>query len=173
LQPELNSYEAQIDGVVCGFMDIWRNFESMLPAELARMEGFLSGMSPNTALPRDRDYELFFRVSSALAQRESLTMGELSSLLLVPLSKSTRTADWLVSHGFVERIPDISDRRIVRVALTEQGRVLHNAIEDNIRRRVQGMLTCLSPEERETLFQLIDKVVAFVNDEAEKGMLKY
>ena len=172
MQPESNGYEAQIDGAVRGFMDIWRDFESMMPTELAKIESFLSGMSPDNTLPRDRDYELFFRVSNALAQQESLTMGELSSVLSVALSKATRTADWLVSHGFIERVPDAADRRIVRVALTKSGRILHNSIQDNIRRRIQGILTCLSPEERGTLFHLIGKVVAFVNDETKTRISK-
>jgi DNA-binding MarR family transcriptional regulator len=87
-------------------------------------------------------------------------MGELSGALSVPLSTATRMVDWLVSSGYAQRLPDVEDRRVVRVALTDSGRELHRTIESYTSERVQQILFCLTPEEQATLFALIRKVVA-------------
>jgi DNA-binding MarR family transcriptional regulator len=160
LSSETGRYEGQIDSVVSDFMQVWINFETLLPVELARLQEPLAGMSPYEASYRDRDYELFFRVSSILADKTSMTMGEMSAALAVPLSKATRSADWLVAHEYVKRAADPSDRRIVRVSLTPRGLALHRAIKTNIRERVEELLGALTVEERENLFNLIGKVVS-------------
>ena len=51
-------------------------------------------------------------------------MGDLSRILGVPFSTSTRTADWLVNNGYVQRLTDPNDRRLVCVELTEAGKEL-------------------------------------------------
>jgi hypothetical protein len=135
-QPE--SYKSQIDAMVRGFMQVWVKFEAMLPGELARVQGILEGMSPGEMPFRDREYELFFRVSSILSQEQSMTMGELSAALSVPLSKATRTADWLVAHDFVRRTADREDRRVVRLTLTANGLMLHRLIEEQYPRARRG-----------------------------------
>jgi DNA-binding MarR family transcriptional regulator len=124
----------------------------------------LEGISAEDAPAKDRDYELFYRVSSVLSRKQSMTMGEVSAALSAPLSKATRTADWLVARGYIERIPDREDRRIVRILLTPNGLTLHRLIEETIRRRIMGLLASLSVNERENLFRLIGKVVSSVKE---------
>lgn len=162
IEPE--HYESQIDDVVRGFILVWIKFEAMLPGELARVQSMLEGMSAEELPVKDRDYELFYRISSVLSQKQSMTMGEVSTALSAPLSKATRTADWLVARGYIERTPDKEDRRIVRISLTGSGMVLHRLIEETIRRRVTDLLSSLSVDERENLFRLIGKVVSYVKD---------
>ena len=91
-------------------------------------------------------------------------MGELSGVLSVPLSTATRIVDWLVDRGYVLRLPDAEDRRVVRVALTGNGRELHKAIERYIRQRVQQILSCLTDGERSTLITLMGKVVSTLKE---------
>jgi DNA-binding MarR family transcriptional regulator len=49
------------------------------------------------------------------------TMGKLSERLGVRQNALTQAADRLVKHGLAERLSDRSDRRIVRLRLTETG----------------------------------------------------
>ena len=157
---EQQPYKARIDEVVHGFTNVWIKFESMLPAELARIQFLLEGISPEKTPVRDSDYELFYRVGSVLSRKESMTMGEFSSTLSIPLSKATRIVDWLVSEGYVERNHDLEDRRVVRINLTQKGKELHEMIENIIRERVKEILSSLTIEERDTLFRLVGKVVS-------------
>ena len=64
-----------------------------------------------------------------------------------------------MDNGYVQRLPDPEDRRVVRVALTDIGQEMHQIIENYIRQRVQQILSCLTLEERATLLNLISKVV--------------
>ncbi len=52
------------------------------------------------------------------------TMGRLSERLGVRQNALTQAADRLIGHGLAERLGDSSDRRVVRLRLTEQGQRL-------------------------------------------------
>lgn len=151
-------YEEQINNAVLGFVQVWNRFESTLARELAGIHKRLDGMHPEKESHPNANYELFYRVASSINTRKSLTMGELSAAISVPLSTATRIADWLVERGYMQRLPDPEDRRVVRVALTTNGHEIFNTMENHIRERVQQILTCLSVGERETLFALLGKV---------------
>ena len=92
-------------------------------------------------------------------------MGEFSNALSVPLSNATRIADWLVDNGYVQRLPDSEDRRVVRVSLTDMGKELFKAIDRYIRQRMLQMLSGLTTEERVILLTLIRKVVTGLKEE--------
>jgi len=163
---ELKLYDAQITTVVHGFMQVWNKFEATLSKELVQIQERLEGMRPGRESHPHANYELFYRVSNSIYPKGNLTMGELSSALSVPLSTATRIADWLVDNGYMQRLPDSEDRRIVRVALTNIGRELYETIDRYIRQRVQQILSSLTEEERTTLLALVSKVVSALKEVA-------
>ena len=93
-------------------------------------------------------------------------MGEFSSALSVPLSTATRIADWLVDNGYIQRLPDSDDRRVVRVSLTGTGKELFKTIDRYIRQRMQQILSSLTAEERTMLLTLVSKVVSGLKEAA-------
>jgi DNA-binding MarR family transcriptional regulator len=161
---EQKLYDAEITAIVHGFIQVWNKFESTLSTELARIQESLNGLQPGKESHRNNNYELFYRVSSDLYLKDSITMGELSRSLSVPLSTATRMADWLVDNGYLERLPDIEDRRVIRVALTNIGKELHKIIDGYIRHRIRQIFSCLTYEEQTTLINLIGKVVSSLKD---------
>ena len=56
-----------------------------------------------------------------LSKAKSMTMSELSTVLSVDNSTLTRLADKLVKQGFIERVRDSSDRRVLKIILTSTG----------------------------------------------------
>lgn len=100
----------------------------------------------------------FLNTSNILYHKRNLTMGELSHALSVPLSTATRMVDWWVNNGYATRLSDPEDRRIVRVALTDNGRRLHEIVDLYIAQSVQKALSCLTAEEQDSLLTLIRKV---------------
>ena len=152
--------DQQITLIVHGFLQVWNKFEATLSKELAQIQDRLASMNHGRCSHPDANYELFYRVSSSIYHRDSLTMSELSSVLSVPLSTATRITDWLVDHGYVQRLPDPEDRRVVRVALTDIGRETHEAIDSYVKQRIQQIFTCLTVDEQNTLLNLIGKVVS-------------
>ncbi len=152
-------YDSQITAVVHGFMQVWNRFEATLDKELAQIRENLEGMHPQRVGQSDTNYELFYRASSSIYPEGNMTMGELSDALSVPLSTATRIADWLVENGYIQRFDDSEDRRVVRIALTDSGLALFEAIDRHIRKRLHKMLSCLTDEEMETFLSLVGKVV--------------
>lgn len=162
-----NDYAGQIAALVQDFVQVWTKFEAMLHSELARSQHHPQGMQPKGESPPITNYELFYRASSYIYGKNNPTMGELSNALSVPLSKATRIVDWLVANGYAKRLPDPDDRRVVRVALTNNGQELHKILETYTGEHVRQILSCLSDEEQTTLFALIHKVVAALKEVAQ------
>ncbi len=65
-----------------------------------------------------------WRVLACLVDQDALMITELAEKCLLEQSRMTKTVDQMHKRGFVERVPDMSDRRRVRVRLTRQGRGL-------------------------------------------------
>lgn len=154
------AYANRIARVVQDFLQLQMKFKAMLPEELAQLQNRLDEIHPRGKPHRAVNYDLFYRISHHLYRKSNLTMGELSSALSMPLSTATGMVDWLVNDGYVQRLPDPEDRRIVRVALTDSGRELHKMVEDFVGQRFQQIMSCLTDEERDTLFAIIRKVVS-------------
>lgn len=104
------------------------------------------------------DLSAFYNISNILYRRGKLTMGELSHALAVPMSTATRAVERWVNSGFAQRLSDPDDRRIVRIDLTENGKRLHEIIENSISRSIQRAMSCLTIEEQGMLVTLTRKV---------------
>ena len=154
------AYSEQIAGMIQDFVHLWTKFESMLHGELAKTNEGLGNGKAGGENALCSDYGLFYRVSNSMYRRDNMTMGELSSALSVPMSTATRMIDWFVNNGYVQRLPDPEDRRVVRVALTDKGRQLHKTIESYTGEGVKQVVSGLTAEEQTTLFALIHKVVS-------------
>ncbi len=157
-------YNNQVTTVVHGFMQVWNRFEATLSKELSQLPERLAGMHPQIEHQPNANYELFYRACRDIYPEGSVTMGEFSNALSVPLSTATRIADWLVDHGYMQRLPDTEDRRVVRVSLTDEGKKLYAAIDGYIRQRMQQILSSLTAEERTMLLTIVGKVVSGLNE---------
>ena len=158
-------YAEQISEIVHNFVQLWIKFESMLHEKLLELQnrhdtsdGNSSESFPNTVI------ELVYRISSCIHLMGNPTMGELSSALSLPFSTATRMIDYLVARGYLQRLSDTTDRRIIRVALTDKGENIHQFIEHCSAERVQQLLSCLTDDERNTLFALINKIALSVKE---------
>jgi len=159
-------YSNQVTAVVHGFMHVWNRFEATLSNELSQIQEKLQGMHPQREHQPNANYELFYRACNSIYPKGNITMGEFSNALSVPLSTATRIADWLVENGYIQRLPDSDDRRVVRVCLTDTGKELFKVIDRYIRQRMQQILSSLTAEERTILLTLVSKVVSGLKEAA-------
>lgn len=151
----------QIVDIVRGFIRLKPRLSVVLPEDLAKLKQRLRELQPEGGPKRTADHDLFYHICTVLSQqREPLTMGELSESLAVPTTTATRMVDWLVEGGYVERLPDLADRRVVRVALTRTGRELYQTINRFVRQRVEQLLQHFTSEEREQLILLLRKTIS-------------
>ena len=86
-----------------------------------------------------------------LAEGDSLRMGELSARLLVDDSTTTRIVDSLEAAGLVRRTQDPSDRRAMRVAITESGRRRERDAAKAVHDVADKALASLSKQQRQHL----------------------
>ena len=85
-------------------------------------------------------------------------MSELSTELNVPMSTATRIVDWLVRGDMVERVNDPSDRRVVRVGMSQGGRELYETGMAYNKQRITKLLKDFTAEEQTQLLKLMNKL---------------
>lgn len=156
----------QIADAMRHFIRLKSRFASVLPADLAQLRERLSELHPEGSPGHEADYNLFYRIGVILSDAgEPVTMSELSEALAVPLSTATRMVDWLVKSAYAERLDDPQDRRIVRVALTGNGRHLYQSINEFVTDRIEQILRRLTAEERKNLVVLLRRLVQALEEE--------
>ena len=139
----------------------------VVPEHVTRFKQKMQNLRLSGATNQE-DRTFIFRIFIILERSGiSPTMGELSTELGIPLSTATRIVDGLVSANFIERIPDESDRRVVRVQMTETGREIYQSAMDFNKQRIVHMLSKFTLEEQTQLLYLMNKLFDSLIDEAE------
>lgn len=93
-----------------------------------------------------------------------LTAGGLLKTAMVTSGAITNRLDKLERKGLIERNPDPTDRRAIRVRLTDAGRDLADrAIADHIANE-EHMLSSLTPEDRATLDATLRRLLVSLGD---------
>lgn len=88
----------------------------------------------------------------------ALTLSELSRRMLRVNSNTTAMIDHLEAKGLVKREPDLKDRRVIRVKLTETGAELREKVLPEQNRFIQELLSPLTDFETSALIALLEKV---------------
>jgi DNA-binding MarR family transcriptional regulator len=139
----------------------------VLPENVARFRQQMQDLKIGGASNQE-DRAFVFRIFIILERSGTPpTMGELSTELGIPLSSATRIVDGLVSGNFIERIPDESDRRVVRVQMTTNGREIYQAAMEFNKQRLVHMLSKFTPEEQNQLLYLMNKLFDSLLEEVE------
>jgi len=137
-----------------------RLLRGKLPEQILNLKSSIQEHNLREKIGQINDRDVFFSIGFVFSrQSEPITMGDLSRILGVPFSTSTRTADWLVNNGYVQRLADPEDRRVVRVELTEVGKELYRAMDDLLLEGAEQFLHNFSLEERKELGRLLGKLV--------------
>ncbi len=93
-----------------------------------------------------------------VGRKQRCIMREISDYLLVPKNNLTAIMNNLVRKGFVRRKRCSSDRRVVRVALTDKGDEIFQQEMDAHLQLSQGMLVTLEPQEQTHLLEILSKI---------------
>ena len=96
------------------------------------------------------------------------TMNELARILGLDKSSVTGLVDRAERRGLVIRVPSTSDRRVVLVSLTADGRALVSQAAERFEADALTMLGRLPPEDRATLSRLVSQLLAA--NAAEQGI---
>jgi DNA-binding MarR family transcriptional regulator len=86
---------------------------------------------------------------------EALNVQTIKDRMLERSPNATRLMDKLCAKNYIERLPSEHDRRVVKIAITKQGKDLLEAIPNNLN---TNLLKNLNEEEAEQLSNLLDKM---------------
>jgi DNA-binding MarR family transcriptional regulator len=106
-----------------------------------------------TTLPR-------FDVMAALHRRDdTMTMSELSRLLLVSNGNATAVVDRLEKDGLVRRSPAPNDRRTVHVALTRKGSAAFDQMAQGHEERLDALFAGLDARDLDALRDVLRRAL--------------
>ena len=162
---ERNEYltDFSISSFVNNVIGVIMTLKDLIEEELESLKKYFEGIQPQDIASQVPAHAMFYSASSVLYRKENITMGELSKSISAPLSSTTRMVNWLVDNGYALRLSDPDDRRIVRVALTEEGRKLHEYIEERVLQRIKKTFDLLTEKEQDSVIAIFDKLAEAFN----------
>jgi DNA-binding MarR family transcriptional regulator len=104
---------------------------------------------------------LVMLVMSFDGTRRALTVTEVSNLLQITPAGVTHLLNPLEETGHIERLQDPSDRRIVRVGLTDEGSQVAELLISDVQEQLVGLINHLGQEDSKTFIRLLAKVIKF------------
>jgi len=158
-----SSLAQQVERVALALRDLMQfqaRVKPVVPKDMERLRRQVTKLHASDHLKAHAHLSLFLRIGAVLMGRQTApTMGELSEALAVPVSTATRMVDWQVANGYVERLSDPDDRRVVRLALTPAGRRLLRTLDTFLKERTERVLRRFPAGERDQIVALIRRLV--------------
>jgi len=92
----------------------------------------------------------------ALNRHGPMTMGKIGEYLYLEVSTVTRVIDQLAAAGYVERVTDSNDRRVVRARLTTAGEETIGRIKGSLLNDYRGVLEAIPESSRQDVIEAIE-----------------
>jgi DNA-binding MarR family transcriptional regulator len=143
--------------------------ESALASESKlELKVWLRLLTCTTLIEREVRHELRERFGTTIARFDllsqldrapkGLTMGELSSRLMVTNGNVTGLTDGLLREHLVSRVPEPGDRRSLRIRLTAAGKRFFDAMTPVHEQWIDSLMTGLTRAEMAHLLELLGKL---------------
>lgn len=105
---------------------------------------------------------LLIRVSKlARPEEQGIKVSDISSSMKVAPPSITQLINTLEAGGYVERSMDKSDRRAVRVKLTEKGEGVVVKANEIFSQTINGLISYLGEEKSKELIDIMEKVYVY------------
>ena len=115
------------------------------------------------------EYELLVMLVMSLeGDQQAFTVTELSNLLQITPAGVTHLINPLEDAGYIERLQNRKDRRIVRIGLTEKGTQVAQSLISEVQENLIGLVNYLGEEDSRTLIRLMSKSIEFFNSQFER-----
>lgn len=88
----------------------------------------------------------------------SLPMSELGKRLYMSKPYMTKLIDQLIQDGLVQRIPDTTDRRVINISITAEGRRHLKQAASLYKGNIKSILSDLDRQDLEDLCQSLEKL---------------
>ncbi|MDD2969766.1 MAG: MarR family transcriptional regulator [Lachnospiraceae bacterium] len=95
-----------------------------------------------------------------IGRNDSLSLKQLSEILLLDASTTSRVVDQLVKKGYVLRTSSKTDRRGIEITLTNQGNEYYTSIESEMNQLFLNRFKKIPAESREIVMESIELLIA-------------
>lgn len=144
-------FEPHVPGIDYGVLDSLVGY-GVRRAQIAIYNDFLPALQAwNITPPR-------FSALVIIGRNKGLKLTELAEVLGIARSGVVALVDTLSEMGYVDRLNVPGDRRAYGLALTPLGKKDLRQIEQAVRKQDQRVAHRLTPEERQQLLALLDKL---------------
>lgn len=114
-------------------------------------------------------FELFTMLY--LDKRKEISMTELVEYINSPMSTATGIVDRLVKSGYIKRGRSETDRRIVILALTEEGSKLIDKLKEMILNYINTAIDELTEEEKQFMVNIAIKIMNNMQKKLKTGIV--
>lgn len=94
-----------------------------------------------------------------IASGDAVTAADLSRLMQVDTGATTRMLDRLAAKGLITRERNMTDRRLIKLSLTEAGQRIAQAIPESLCTALNAHLTGFKREDLDTLNSLLQRLI--------------
>ena len=101
-----------------------------------------------------------FNLLIMLGKSEKMIMREVADFLGISVSSATAIIDKLSEKGYLRRIHSSSDRRIIVVVLSQEGKSIYLSLTSKMKNFARGVMDKLGEAEKKKLVQLLEKAAA-------------
>ena len=99
-----------------------------------------------------------FAIMNVLDELGAVPVSTVGKRLIIAKPQMTRLIDRLIDQGIVERQPDLNDRRVINVKITDKGQKILEQCRELIRDNIREKLSCLKDEDLEELLFALNKL---------------
>jgi DNA-binding MarR family transcriptional regulator len=108
------------------------------------------------------EYELLVMLVMKITEdNKALTATEISNLLQITPAGVTHLINPLEEAGFIERLNDPNDRRVVLIGLTDKGTEMAEGLIAEVQEKLIGLVNHLGEEDSKTLIRLMSKAIEY------------
>lgn len=98
----------------------------------------------------------------------AISVSRISEMLHISPAGVTHLVNPLEEKGFVQRLADASDRRVVRIGLTRKGVQTADALIADVQSQLDGLVLHLGQDDTRTLVRLMSRALEYFASQAEE-----
>jgi len=145
-----------------------QNFSDQIAIELLQLLKEISRLrwehQPNMELRPSENEFLVLLYLSIDEDKKALTASELSNLLKITPAGVTHLINPLEELGYIERLKDSNDRRIVLISLTKKGEQFAEALIEITSEKIGGLVDFLGEEDSRTFIRIMASVIRYLQE---------
>lgn len=112
----------------------------------------------NDCTLKHAEKQLIFMLS-AMYNREPVRPSEIAKKMGVTLPAVSHHINALEKEGYIERLPDITDKRVLLISLSEKGKALDDEMREKFFRNIYNLVEYLGEDDSKELIRIMKKVV--------------